>query len=403
MTILFGHPTGNPNSHHAALAHFEASRLEAFCVPWFPSRFALGAVARTPGLTSMGARLARRRFEPLAAAPMIQGRVSEWRRLILRAMGRGDEGLSYEANDWLMRTMRRASRRAAVTAVHSYEDCALWQFEEAKRLGKACIYDMPIAYYPAWDATEKHLLRTYAEWLPEGGLPATPHVRPAQKKREMELADLVLAPGTFVERTIREHHPNKQVALAAYGVDLEFWHPREQRIRDRPLRFLYAGQLALRKGTPLLLEAWEAANLRDAELALVGAWKLSERKRANLPRGVAVHGPCSPEELRERYLEADLFLFPSFFEGFGLVLLEAMACGLPAIASQSTAGPDVLTPACGEIVPTGELEPLVESLRRCVARREELPAMRRAARQRAEACTWEGYRSAVSIAVGQFT
>src|SRR5437870_5753527 len=39
MTILFGHPTGNPNSHHAALAHLEAGRLEAFCVPWMPTLF----------------------------------------------------------------------------------------------------------------------------------------------------------------------------------------------------------------------------------------------------------------------------------------------------------------------------------------------------------------------------
>ena len=44
MSILFGHPTGNPNSHHAALAHFEAGRLEALCVPWMPSELALGVL-----------------------------------------------------------------------------------------------------------------------------------------------------------------------------------------------------------------------------------------------------------------------------------------------------------------------------------------------------------------------
>lgn len=402
MTILFGHPTGNPNSHHAALAHFETGRLEAFCVPWFPSRRALAALARIPRLHSMGARLARRRFEPLSAAPLIQGRVAEWRRLMLRATGRGDEGLSYEANDWLMRTMRRACRRTAVTAVHSYEDCALWQFEEAKRLGKACIYDMPIAYYPAWEATEERLLRTYAAWMPESGLPAAPHVRPPQKRREMELADVVLAPGSFVERTIRERHPDKRVALAQYGVDLEFWRPQQRVVGDQPLRFLYAGQLALRKGTPLLLEAWEAADLREAELELVGPWKLAQSKLNELPKGVVVRPPCSPEQLRERYLAADAFVFPSFFEGFGLVLLEAMACGLPAIASEATAGPDLLGQDCGAIVATGELEPLVESLRRFANRRGELRAMGRVARERAEACTWEAYRKAVATAVEAF-
>ena len=60
-----------------------------------------------------------------------------------------------------MRTMARECRRLAVTAVHVYEDCALWQFVEAKRLGKACIYDMPIGYYPAWVHTQAELARKF--------------------------------------------------------------------------------------------------------------------------------------------------------------------------------------------------------------------------------------------------
>ena len=72
--ILFGHPTGNPNSHQAALAHYEAGRLEDFCVPWFPGRFTLDLLAQVPGTKTEAARLRRRRFEPLADAPKIQGR-----------------------------------------------------------------------------------------------------------------------------------------------------------------------------------------------------------------------------------------------------------------------------------------------------------------------------------------
>src|SRR5581483_702042 len=150
MTVLFGHPSGSPFSHHAALAHFEAERLEAFCVPWMPSSTALKAMGAFAPLKPMAARASRRRFAPLAGAPKVQGRLGEWRRLLVRAAGRGHEGLAYDANDWLMRTMAREARRTSVSAVHAYEDCSLWQFEEAKRWGKACIYDMPIGYYAAW-------------------------------------------------------------------------------------------------------------------------------------------------------------------------------------------------------------------------------------------------------------
>ncbi|HEV3116335.1 MAG TPA: glycosyltransferase, partial [Gemmataceae bacterium] len=340
----------------------------------------------------MALRLARRHFAPLVNAPKIQGRFGESRRLLLRTLGHDAEGLAYEANDWLMRTMAHECRRPGVTAVHAYEDCSLWSFEAAKHLGRACIYDMPIGYYPAWEQTQAELIRCFADWLPAGGVPSSRLVRPQQKRREMDLADLVLVPGSFVEKTIRAFHPEKVIARAAYGVDLDFWKPGPQRQAQGPLRFIYAGQISLRKGIPGLLDAWEKAALAEAELELVGLWQLSDSKQRSLPRGVICRPPCSPEGLRDRYCSADVFVFPSYFEGFGLVLLEAMACGLPAIASDATAGPDILTQECGHIVPTGNVDALVDSLRWFYDNSYRLPALRRAARVQAEAHTWARYR-----------
>jgi len=72
--IHFGHPTGNPNSHYAALAHWKTGKLEAFCVPWFPKKWDLGLLGLVPGLPREVEILQRRRFEPLANAPKVQGR-----------------------------------------------------------------------------------------------------------------------------------------------------------------------------------------------------------------------------------------------------------------------------------------------------------------------------------------
>jgi starch synthase len=395
VTVLFGHPTGNANSHNAALAHFEAHQLEAFCVPWMPSLPTVRLLESIAPLRPMARRFRRRHFSALANAPKIQGRLGEMRRLITRGFGRGDESLSYEANDWLMRTMRRECRRASVRAVHAYEDCSLWQFQEAKRLGKACIYDMPIGYYPAWEHTEAELARQFSDWLPAGGLPSSRYVRPQQKRQEMELADLVLVPSSFVADTVRAFHPNKLLALAPYGVDLDFWRAGARNEGSEVLRFIYAGQISLRKGIPSLLQAWEKAQLGSAELQLVGSWYLSDSRRASLPRGVTYVPACSSEALREHYRRADVFVFPSFFEGFGLVLLEAMACGLPSIASTATAGADVLTEASGRVLLVGNLDILVETLQWFDQNRDRLPAMARAAREQAELFPWERYRSIV--------
>jgi glycosyltransferase involved in cell wall biosynthesis len=321
-----------------------------------------------------------------------------------RILGSGlvaTEALAYEANDWLMRTMTRECQRPTATAVHSYEDCSLWQFQEAKRLGKACIYDMPIGYYPAWQETERALAKQFGEWLPAGGLGSHRFARPEQKRKEMELADLVFVPSTFVKKTITRF-ADKNCALAQYGVDTTFWQPPADVKKDETLQFLYAGQLSIRKGIPVLLEAWKRADLKDAELHLVGTWLLADRIRGELPKDVHWFGACSRQELLGYYQSADVFVFPSFFEGFALVLLEAMACGLPVLASDATGAPDLLDDATGIVLPAGDVEQWSEALRAIAARRDQLPAMRKAARKKACQCTWERYREAVSTAVGPF-
>jgi len=346
----------------------------------------------------------------------VQGRFGEWGRMLVRFSGHGDQRLSYQANDWLMRAMARECRRATVTAVHSFEDCSLWQFEEAKRRGKACVYDMPIGYFPWWQDKQDRLARQYADWIPAGGVPSNRYVRPKQKIKEMELADLALVACSFVEKTIREFHPEKQIALAPYGVDTEFWCPagngdketKSQRDeetkgdKDEKIRFIYAGQSSIRKGIPALIEAWEKAQLRDAELLLVGSWQLAVDRLKRLPAGVCFIGPVGPEKLRELYRASDVFVFPSYFEGYGLVILEAMACGLPVIASDRSAGPDVLDYGCGRVVNADDQGQLVEIFRWFTDNRDRLPAMKSAARAKSESLTWERYRAAVSNAVGPF-
>jgi glycosyltransferase involved in cell wall biosynthesis len=288
-----------------------------------------------------------------------------------------------------------------VTAVHAYEDCSLWQFQEANRLGKACVYDMPICYYPTREKTQAELRQKYSGWLPPNWSPAIHDMPAEQKRQEMALADLTIVPSLYVEATIREFYPHKEIARAPYGVNTEFWTPGPTNKPPGPLQFIYAGHASLRKGTPLLIEAWSKAELHDAELTLVGPWMLADSKRRSLPPGIKWFAPCSPQALRDRYRESDVFVFPSFAEGFGLVLLEAMACGLPAIASEATIGPEIITADSGFITPTGDFDRLVELLRWFERHRDQLPAMGRQAREQAARWTWSNYRSLVTRAVSK--
>jgi starch synthase len=397
--ILFGHPTGGPFSFNAALAYYDAGMLEAFCIPWMPTPMELAVLRRVPGLSSYTARLTRRYFQPLLNAPKIQGRCGEWVRMAKRLFRlTSDDVSAWEANDWLMRTMSRACEAVSVDVVHAYEDCSLWQFENAKRLNKTCVYDMPIGYYRAWEETQRYLTRKFLDWVPRGQSLVNQPNRTEQKQRELDLADLVLVPSTFVENTIRKF-AETSVARIPYGVDSEFWRPSDQWRTHQKLRFIYAGQITIRKGIPVLLEAWRRAALPEAELELVGTWGLAEKYRHQLPGNVRHLSPCSPEQLRMRYQAADVFVFPSFFEGLGLVLLEAMACGLPVIASNATGGPDILDSSTGFVVNADDTEMLTETLRWFAANRDRLPAFAQSARRKAEQCTWQVYRTKLLSAI----
>ena len=401
MSVLIGHPTGNPNSHNAVAAYLEAGLLESFCVPWMPATRTTQTLKRFPPLRAIGRGLERRQFPALAHAPTVQGKVREFVRLLNRAAGWDGGGFAEQGNRWLMRTMARECHRSTVTAVHAYEDCSLWQFEEAKRLGKACVYDLPTVYYPAWERGRAELLRKYSDWIPPDEQLAADEGRLEQKRQEIGLADLVLVASRYVEATVREFYPDKTIARAPYGVDVEFWTPGPLEKAAKPLRFIYAGNVSLRKGVPLLIEAWDKAGLRDAELALVGYWGLAESKRSSLPPGVTWFPPCHSQELRERYRDSDVFVFPTFSDGFGLVLLEAMACGLPLIASEASVAPEIITPASGRLTPPGDLDRLVELLRWFDRNRDEIPAMGSEARSQAERCTWANYRRLVADAVSK--
>jgi len=237
--------------------------------------------------------------------------------------------------------------------------------------------------------------------MPSNCLPAAHDERLEQKRKEMELADVILVAGRYVEATVREFYLHKAIARAPYGVDVGFWTPMPTEKQSESLRFIYAGTISVRKGVALLIDVWSKAGLRDADLTVVGSWELAEGKLRSLPVGIRWLPPCSSQALRDQYRESHVLVFPSYFDGFGLVLLEAMACGLPAIASEASIGPEIITSGCGFITSTGDLDRLVELLRWFDCHRDELPVMSRQARAQAKRCTWSNYRSSVLRALSK--
>ena len=172
------------------------------------------------------------------------------------------------------------------------------------------------------------------------------------------------------------------------GVDVPVLHARQPALSSAPLRLLCVGALAERKGQDVLLEAFAIAR-RDVDvvLDLIGGGPceatLKEYARSRgLTDFVAFHGERpDPDSF---YRNADVFVLPSRQEGFSNALLEAMAYGLPVIATDVGGNREAIHPDGGLLVPAMNAAALADAILRVAERRRELAAMGDANRNRVE-------------------
>ena len=124
------------------------------------------------------------------------------------------------------------------------------------------------------------------------------------------------------------------------------------------------------------MQAWQDLKLPNAELVLVGS-NLFPTGWLEQYKDIYCHIPSVPHLLLNQYYSsASVLVFPSLVEGFGLVILEAMACGIPVITTPNTAGADIITDRLdGFIVPIRNVEALKEKLEWCYCHPQELAEM----------------------------
>jgi glycosyltransferase involved in cell wall biosynthesis len=146
----------------------------------------------------------------------------------------------------------------------------------------------------------------------------------------------VMAPTPVVKRDL-EKYGFTNVVLWSRGVDLDIFHPQDSKVLNtaRPI-FLYVGRVAIEKN----VEAFLKLDLPGSKWVAGEGPQLAELK-SRYPE-VNYLGVLSQAELAKVYAAADVFVFPSRTDTFGLVLLEALACGLPVAAYPVTGPVDVL-------------------------------------------------------------
>lgn len=208
-----------------------------------------------------------------------------------------------------------------------------------------------------------------------GRIPEAFHQRISE---EWEAASLVLVNSQWSrDALIGQGVPAEKMVVVplAYEAGAQ---PRAPRVPGAPLRVLWLGNVILRKGIPYLLEAARLLESTDIRFTIAGTLYISEEKAANAPSNVEFLGRVPRAETAALYAQCDLFVLPTISDGFAITQLEAMAHGLPVIATPNCG--QVVTPGVdGEIVPIRDGAALAEAILKFDKDRERLHAMSQAA------------------------
>jgi glycosyltransferase involved in cell wall biosynthesis len=218
-----------------------------------------------------------------------------------------------------------------------------------------------------------------------------------RRRREASYADRLLVPSEHIaDRLACRGVSRDRITVVPYAADLERFRPIAKHHQDKLCHFVFAGGLTQRKGIGYLLEAWLRVYRPGWKLTLLGALprRLGPLRRQLEQPGVRVAGSVAYSEMPARLGAADVFVFPSLFEGSAVVTYEALACGLPSIVTPQ-AGSVVRDGVEGIIVPPANVDALAEAMEQLGTDAALRAHLARAARRRAEAFDWMRYGTKV--------
>jgi glycosyltransferase involved in cell wall biosynthesis len=304
----------------------------------------------------------------------------------------------------------KVARRWAGVAplLYGFELTSAETFRAQKRAGGWCVLGQLIAHH----RTAYALLREELERFPEAateytqrGLDTAARVN-ALKDEQYADSDLIVANSSFVKSTFVEAgiSADKIVVIPGAGPSISSIQSGDLKHPTGKTVFLSAGAQSVRKGTPYLFEAWRSMQPSPrVELWMAGRIVLPPALLANLPGHVELLGALSHEELFNRYQHASVLILPSLCEGFALVILEAMAHGLPIITTPNSGCGDFVEDGVnGWIVPIRDSHALADRMAWCCDNPQALTEMGVRSREKARRWTWREYERVHTEAILSF-
>ena len=408
MKIIISHPTSNQFNRALVKGLYELNKLATF--------FTAIAVFSDQLLYRLGGLkffkdLKRRSFEkklqkytktkPFFEMGRLLSSKLKWYALIQHEKGIFCVDNIYHQQDlWVAKNLETAKKNE-VEAVYAYEDGAIHTFTKAKELGIVCLYDLPIGYWKS----ARQLLQNELEKNPEWADTITGFKdsleKLARKDRELTMADQIFVASSFTKKTLKKYKGTlAPIKVIPYGFPPVINDKTYLPLKRRKLKVLFVGGLSQRKGISYLFDAVKGLK-EQVSLTVVGKKAIPNCKALN--KALEEHNYITSlphQEVLECMQSHDVLVFPSLFEGFGMVITEAMSQGVPVITTDRTAGPDLITHGKdGWLVATASSEAIRNVLSELLENPSLLKTAGQAALEKAKSRPWSVYGNELARAL----
>ena len=312
----------------------------------------------------------------------------------------------------LSRRIDRAGNRRFSMAMRSHirspERFGLWgyngssadAFRAAQQVGRLRILDRTIGDWRAYNTLLEPVFERYTEFFPVSNFRIPQH-EIDRDDEEYALADVILCGSPFAADTVGAYAADRDAARRVRVLNYCFDEisfadcpPPAPRPKNEPLRFLFLGQAGPRKGIHLVLEAFRRIPPSAATLTIVGDMVVPRSVFARYADRVSFRPTVPRTEVPSVFAAADVLLFPSYFEGSALSLLEALAAGVGIIQS-ANAGVGV-TPETGLLLEKLSEESVYDAMMTAIEDRERVEAWRAAGPEESKRYHFSRYRENIA-------
>lgn len=401
--IVISHPTGNESVRHAVYGLYKANLLDSFhtCVACFK-----GSILYKLSSLHIFSGFKRRMFVEYIRKYTHTYPLKEMVRILKREIGKSgakDVDNIYHDLDYKVSKYLHSHKR--IKAVYAYDEGAYYSFLQAKKNGILCFFDLPIVHWRTYQKLLNEEKDKNKQWASVLGIYDDSKEKLERKDKELLLADRIYVASNFTKQSIMEDFPytlKAPIIVIPYG----FPDVNKNRIyipfNNRKLKFLYVGRLSQSKGLSYLFESI-APFTKDIDLTLVGSGNIDDC--IVLKEQIMKHTyiPYLPHhKVLSLMAESDVFIFPSLFEGFGMVITEAMSQGTPVITTTRTCGLDFIQDGInGWLVEPGNSQQLKYKIQHIVDNKNDLVYISRKAMETAAKRPWSIYEKELAESINK--